>query len=460
LIKGDIMTQYRRDFLKKSAAFSALALSTNLFSNSPVQSKVPHRFIFLRKSSGLFPSVVVPKSFSEKEKSAEKELKEMDIDLRSHELGGFLTPLNKYKENIGIIQGMSGKMMSVDGHWPAHSAMNLCDSKGAPERASIDFEMAKLFPSIFNHIGLACCESKKSPMTMGYSSKAAQVPNFVYRTPKMALVEIFGAAASKQQKAQFKLSDHIYKFIHERQSSKVSKNLSDQELLKVESYRQYANEIIQRNRKLVVQADLLKPFVPKLSKDILGDDPSVVDRQAGHFEIATQALLSGLTNIATINFDSNDSYYTIGGLENSHVHGMGHNPNQGGFSNGGARRIYETYHSTLIAKMISKFKNVKEGNGTFFDNTTILYFSDCGEKHHPKCNEWPFVVISGKNSPLKLKGRYLRFPKRGENGHRHLGNFYTTLLNAHGSSIEHYGPMDYWIEQKKIDQVGSIKEII
>jgi len=454
------MLQNRRAFLKTSATISALAYSSNLLANSHPQ-KSPHRFIFLRKSSGLFPNVCVPKSFSGQHKADDKELKELDIDLRNHELGGFMAPLEEFKENIGIIQGLSGRMMKVDGHNPRHAAMNLTDTKLPAARASIDFEMSKLFPSTFNHIGFSCCESKKSPMTMGFSSKAAHTPNFVYRTPKMALGEIFGAAAnSESEKSNFKLSDRIYKFIHERQSKKISSSLSETELRKVENYSLYADEIILRNQKLVKLADSLKEYIPELSEAVLADEPGVVERQEGHMEIATQALLSGLTNVVTINLDSNDSYYTLGGLEQAHVHGMGHNPNLQGFKNGGARRIYESYHSSLIAKMITKFKKVKESNGTFFDNTTFLYFSDCAEKHHPKCNEWPFIVIAGKNSPLNLKGRYIRVPQRGEKGHKHLGNFYTTLLNAHGNPMEHYGPLDYWMEQLKQDQIGAIKEFI
>ena len=66
------MSQNRRTFLKQSAALSALALSPNFLANSIPQSKAPHRFIFVRKSSGLIPSYCVPVSFSEKQKTDEK----------------------------------------------------------------------------------------------------------------------------------------------------------------------------------------------------------------------------------------------------------------------------------------------------------------------------------------------------------------------------------------------------
>jgi hypothetical protein len=46
----------------------------------------------------------------------------------------------------------------------------------------------------------------------------------------------------------------------------------------------------------------------------------------------------------------------------------------------------------------------------------------------------PFITISGSNYKLDMAGRHIRL--------LFLGNRLTTLLNAHGNSMEHYGDLD------------------
>lgn len=41
-----------------------------------------------------------------------------------------------------------------------------------------------------------------------------------------------------------------------------------------------------------------------------------------------------------------------------------------------------------------------------------------------------------------MTGRYIRLPFHGTEGHKTIGNCYTTLLNAHGNPIKHYGDLD------------------
>lgn len=71
-----------------------------------------------------------------------------------------------------------------------------------------------------------------------------------------------------------------------------------------------------------------------------------------------------------------------------------------------------------------------------------------------------FVIMSGSNCNLDLAGRYVRLPVLGVEGHKTLGNCYTTLLNAHGNPIEHYGDLDLEMALKKLLQTGAIKQFM
>ena len=74
--------------------------------------------------------------------------------------------------------------------------------------------------------------------------------------------------------------------------------------------------------------------------------------------------------------------------------------------------------------------------------------------------EAPFLVLAGDKVSLDMNGRYIRLPYHGTEGHKTIGNWYTTLLNAHGNPIEHYGDLDLEMSRKKLDQSGSIKQLM
>ena len=110
--------------------------------------------------------------------------------------------------------------------------------------------------------------------------------------------------------------------------------------------------------------------------------------------------------------------------------------------------------------IVSRLKSVPEGDGTMFDNTMIFYFPDGGETHHSHGYEFPFVILAGSNAKLNIGGRYIRLPNYGDQGHKTLGNFYTTLLNAYGNPIEHYGAFDVGLNAHGIDQAGPIRQFV
>ena len=115
---------------------------------------------------------------------------------------------------------------------------------------------------------------------------------------------------------------------------------------------------------------------------------------------------------------------------------------------------------TVVNKIVTKLKNVPEGGGSMFDNTTIFYFPDNGETHHSIGVEWPFIVLAGKNSKLNTAGKYIRLPGYGKEGHKTLGNWYTSVLNAYGNRIPHYGDLDLALAKDGINQSGSIKQFL
>ena len=159
----------RRDILKASL-YTAGAASTamwphELFADAPAplagRDKVPTRFIFMTKSNGLLPEVLVPPSFDEATTAKEKAKEAYTIDLEGHSLPSWMQPIAAHQEHLTILQGLSGKMCTTGHHtWcSALGAMRANERISSIKWATVDFELAKLFPSPFEHIELACFPS-------------------------------------------------------------------------------------------------------------------------------------------------------------------------------------------------------------------------------------------------------------------------------------------------------------
>ena len=113
-----------------------------------------------------------------------------------------------------------------------------------------------------------------------------------------------------------------------------------------------------------------------------------------------------------------------------------------------------------VKTLVTKLSAIPEGDGTMFDNTTIIYMPETGAGHHSPDTEAPMVIMSGKNTKLDIAGRYIRLPFHGTKGHMTLSNWYTTLLNAYGTPIEHYGDLDLTMQRNRLPQTGPIKRFI
>ena len=65
--------------------------------------------------------------------------------------------------------------------------------------------------------------------------------------------------------------------------------------------------------------------------------------------------------------------------------------------------------------------------------------------------------LADRNAKPILGSRYIRLPYHGQEGHKTLGNWWTTILNAHGNPIDHYGDFDLSL---KLGQEGPIQQFL
>lgn len=456
----------RRDFLKTSvlgAGAMALAPSFNQLFAAPGSTGIPKRFIFIRKSSGISPLETALRNFSDKDRVLDENKQPLEVDLDKHELPKWLRGLDAHKEHMTILQGLSAKM-SENIHYSFSSVMGCFKSNrntlSAIKRTTIDFELAKLFPSPFGHVELSFAGGRTG-IVSGFSAPAPQTRNYCYADPDTARSELFKSVLNPEA---VNSDNDMLSFLQSKEGMKAS-GIKGHEMERQESQIESIEAIRERNKKLITLSGSLAKFLPQLDPVHAdgGANASTPEKQAAMTDVLIAALKAGLTNVVTYTIDDLGTPITgLPGNETDRVgiHPLGHDEAFGGVPAWMTREQIRISHVNQVRTIVEKLKQTPEGNGTMFDNTMIMYFPENGETHHGIGIESPFLIMAGNNCNLDIAGRYIRLPFLGTEGHKTLGNWYTTLLNAHGNPIEHYGDLDLEMARKKLPQTGAIKQFM
>ena len=316
----------------------------------------------------------------------------------------------------------------------------------------------------FGHVELSLTgnySSYRTGIVAGYSAPAPHQRNYCYADPQTAFNELFKSVTNP---GAVDSDNAMLKFLEDEESYKA-KALRGYEKLKLSNHMRSIEAIQQRNQKGAMKSDAIANRLPPLSEIHAngGLNANTPEKQEAMTDILIAALITGLTNVVTYTIDELST--PIRGLPGNEgdrisIHELGHN---GGYSGVAADKIRETIrvgHMNQVAKIVDQLKATPEGGGSMFDNTLIMYFPENGEGHHSHGTEAPLIALAGKNCNLEIGGRYVRLPYHGTEGHKTIGNWYTTLLNAHGNSIKHYGDLDLEMSRKKLDQYGAIQKLL
>lgn len=421
----------------------------------------PSRFVFVVKSSGIVPEGITPEAF----RGAKPSSSLVDEDLTKVALPASMRALEPFKDQLSIVQGLSGKMCrgghsSYFGMMAAYMTGGEFDA-GTVVRATADAELARLNPAPFNHVALAV---KGKALGKGYGGTlypgitavgpGKELP--FQGSPDVAYEQLFGSAvsATKSGDKRFKLQKNLFDFMVD-DLKKVRKAIPSSEHGKMDAYLNSFEELQVRHTRLSGMKGQIKESAPEFSDKFTAKPEEI--RQEAHFDLATAALIAGLTNVVTIRLDNINTTYKQLGID-KHNHGIGHN--EGTKTQAEYRDIIRKHHTELLATMATKLKAVPEGDGNLLDRTMIVFLSDSGDAHHGTCFEWPYVILGGGSGKLKLPGRYLRFPKYGEKGCRTIADWWTTVLNAHGNPIEFFGNEDLVLKQNGVSHAGALTELL
>lgn len=459
------MTIPRRSFLGASVsgalafspAFNHLLASTH----APAQ---PHRFVFLRKSNGNIPKLFSVPTFSAQQKRKDEQKEAFEADLDKHELPGWLSALDAHKENLTILHGIS-MAVSGGGHYSFSGCMGAYKAGrnviSGIKRATVDFELARLFPSPFGHVELSLASGSgtvafRTGIVSGFSAPARHQRNYCYADPQTAYDELFKSVTNTQAVDS---ENVLLEYLREQEGRRL-KGLKGKEKQKIANHVASIQSVRERNAKVAGLSQVISQNLPLLDKIHAegGPNATLLEKQAAFTDVLVAALVSGLTNVVTYTIDDLGTPITTlpGNTSRIDLHRLGHNVG----SDQELRDVVKASHMAQVARIVAKLKAVPEGSGTMFDNTTIIYLPETGAGHHGPDTEAPMVIMSGRNSRLDIAGRFIRLPFHATEGHQTLSNWYTTLLNAYGNPIEHYGDLDLEMTRKKLPQTGAIEQFL
>ncbi len=434
-----------------SVALSPFLQHLQMLDCRDARRQLPKRFVFVVKGSGLQGDFLEPEGLKRGGDSVINE------SLAGRELPDSLRSLAPFRDRLTILQGLSGKMCTI-GHSSFYGALGAYKSTGQtpPTAATIDGHLSERFPSVFNHIGLKMGAGGAGTAYPSISAigKNRQLP--FQCNPELAYMNLFGSIVDTGDIAKkYERSGSVLDFMSD-DIKKLRSRLPGPEKEKLEHYLDGFETLKNRRRKLVSMQQQLKANAPELN-DKYTSKVSTHHLDA-HFDMATAALITGISNVVTLHCDDLQSSYAGLGITPT-VHSIGHGSSNGTETAQECRNRIRTFHVELIASMAERLAKVPEGDGTMLDNTVIVYVSDNSNLHHSTAIEWPMVVLGNLGGQLKSDGRYLAYPRYGRKGHRTIGNWLTTLCHAAGLLQDHFGQADLALA-KEIDQLGPLPELL
>ena len=421
---------------------------------------MPLRFVFVLQSNGINPNHIIPAGLdTRKDRELFKNEDTLEVPLAGRELPAPIVELSPFKQHLTLVQGLSGRSSEggSGGHSTNHGALGCYPGSAGPMAQTVDSALGDAQPGIIHHIGLGVLA--KPDQTLNYLISCAGPGKVtpLQCSPANAFRSLFASALGGDDRASFERRTHLLDFMA-ADVRRARQTLAGDERAKFDEYLAAFETLHARQGAIDAIKPRIAANVPKL--DAQFSKPTEVNRLQAQFEIATAALIGGLTNSVTIASGGGHQNYLAWPDLGIPIdgHSVGHGKGVDGMTPEDIHVRVRQFHCKLIATMAAKFASIREGAGTMLDRTLIVYLSDSGEAHHPNLRQWPVVLLGGMGGKLKPGGRYVQLPFYGAKKHRTLANLYLTLLHAAGKPRDKFGVPDSGL--RDIEQGGGIAELL
>jgi len=425
------------------------------------EGRSPKRVVFVIQGNGILSESITPPKVERPVKllsgkkitdaTAFRSVPLADIDLPPD-----LEPLAGYKDRLAIVMGLSGRAC-MGGHSNNFGALGVYGSNAGPAGETIDCAMAKALPAPFPFVGLGITRSATDGVVYNTSAWGKGSPAPIQCKPADAHHALFGSITPSGQ-SDFATLPAVLDFMSS-DLKRTEKQLTGPEREKLQAYAHALEGMGGRHASVREKDPVLRKLAPVMNAKYASDTET--DKLEAHTELASAALISGLTNVVTLAGGCGGPYFevTYKGLGiGINMHAIGHGAGEKDKTSAELTRIIRRFYLGLVARLADKLKAVPEGKGTMLDNTAIVFLSDSGDGHHAANWEYPMVVLGDLGGTLKTNGRYIEYPHYGRLGHRTIANLYCTLLHAAGSPRDKFGVPDQQLNPEM--QTGPLRDLL
>lgn len=361
-------------------------------------------------------------------------------DQRGFTWPAMIKALEPWRNRTLLVDGLANQSREAGvGHSMQYSALTCVPGLQSPGGISIDQFIANAIGSATPRrsvlVGGAERETTKAQFTRVFAFDKDRPAPFLQQ-PHLLYEDLFGGAVNDAatRGKRTMLFDLLRTDIKRLQSA-----LAGPERAKLDDYLGQLDDVDRRSAAVMCSAGAAPAASTTLSME---------DRISTLVDLATTALVCGVTNVVGVsNCTGNPHSYwpkwkTIAAGTSFATTGIdatlvGHD--ETGVRRGPGMDLLHNWDAGNIARMIKALQAVREGDGTAFDNTVIVYMSDNGENHHASHNRFPTVIVGNAGGKLRADGRFLRYPKKGTTGARSMADLFCTLATAVGAPTSEFG---------------------
>lgn len=401
----------------------------------------PKRIIFFMQNQGFDPATCIPKSMTGSGSLANKTLPEP------------ISPLEKYKERLHIINGLHGMHTT-----PSHSAFfgALGGYRGGdgvpPSAATIDYQLSKVLPeTMLPHlcIGMDSIENMTSkPTIANLSASGAGQPIFMHSNPNHLYQMLYGGISSGDIRRQHEARSNVLNQIEQLAAAKGN-SLPKSDGQRYGQYVQGFRDANGLRDRLDSVSDHLREFAPKVDERYTNPEFET-DWHDCLLDLGISSITSGITNTLTIGSGRGEIFGAWKGLD---IDQQGHNLGHMKQPDNPIWIKIRQYNSRMLVRIMEALDSVPEGSGSMMDNTLIVYTSNNADKQHTSGNNWP-VMLLGNCGGIFKSGCLTQVE-----GKRPINSLYATLLNVAGQNVDRFNMSDQ-MAKKFDDSTGPLKEIL
>ena len=477
------MTTTRRRFLKGMGLGLSTPLLYPIIKNLYAEETgaTPKRFVFLVEANGIEPSSFMSPKMRKhlEDHTGATGLKEARISYERYKhdtvqivegadlseatclgsLAGDGSTKADLQPHATVLLGLSSKITG-GGHHTNFSALSSTRAHRTPVAATIDHHLSTLEAvrqqTIFDAVRLTVGGNGKVAYDTCAKGPGEIAPMML--DPVSAFNRLFGWSATGQGARTFKKRNRLLS-LAQKDADEAIKAFSGSsgERLKLERYLNGIDDMIAEQSALAARraecgidtggdgmACDFKPLEPG-SDGTLYEHVCPLKRMEAHTDLAISALRGGLTNVVVLGagtgiFRWDVVYHSLkpmfpGDLKRRHdvCHGAS-DPALLAIMHEVTRQ-YVGMAARLARALLAEEEPSSPGD-SMLDHTAIVVMSDNGEKHHPKAEEWPILLIGGKKMNLKTGNRGVIYPAYKQDKNRVVTDLFVTLDNLAGGKLD------------------------